>query len=96
MKQTFTEKFGKIYSYPYGPSFQEKATKALEDDDDLKNPHESLDFEHLFEEQYERVLLKKRMMKPFHLDCPVTKKQLCRCAFSDTPLEELDKKLHRG
>ena len=35
-------------------------------------------------------------MKPFHLDCKVTNKQLCRCAYSNTPLEELEKTLHRG
>lgn len=68
----------------------------MEDDDDQKNPYESLDFEHLFEDHYERVLLAKRTMKPFHLDCPVTRKQLCRCAHSKTPLEELEKTLHRG
>ena len=95
MKLTFTEKFGKIYAYPYGSSFQEKATKALEDDED-KHFMQHMENELLFEDQYERILLAKHGMRPFHLDCPVTKKHICRCAHSNTPLEELDKVLHRG
>ena len=61
MKQTFIEKFGQIYQYPYGSgtSFTEKATKALEDDQETK-PDEMLENQHLFNDMYERVLLGKR------------------------------------
>ena len=34
MKQTFLEKFGTLYAYPYPGSFTEKASKALIDDQD--------------------------------------------------------------
>lgn len=50
----------------------------------------------MFGEMYERVLLGKRNMAPFHLDCHVTKKQVCRCAFANLPLSELDKVLNRN
>lgn len=43
MKQTFLEKFGSLYDYPYGSgtSFTEKATKALVDDQE--KPNETLE-----------------------------------------------------
>ena len=96
MKQTFIEKFGQIYEYPYGSgtSFTEKATKALEDDQE--RPDEMLENQHLFSSMYERVLLGKRNMAPFHLNCEVTKKQICRCAFANLPASELDKVLYRN
>lgn len=76
MKQTFVEKFGQMYAYPYGSgiSFTEKATKALVDDQEDKNPDEMLENQHMFADMYERVLLGKRQMVPFHLNCEVTKK----------------------
>ena len=42
MKQTFVEKFGQMYSYPYGSGtcFTEKATKALVDDQEDCLPEE--------------------------------------------------------
>ena len=55
-----------------------------------------LENQHLFSEMYERVLLGKRSMAPFHLNCEVTKKQVCRCAFANLPLSELDKVLYRN
>lgn len=45
---------------------------------------------------YERVLLGKRQMVPFHLNCSVTKKQICRCAFANLPQGELNKVLNRN
>ena len=44
----------------------------------------------------ERVLLGKRAMAPFHLNCTITKKQVCRCALSNLPLQEIDRVLYRG
>ena len=45
---------------------------------------------------YERVLLGKRQMAPFHLNCAITNKQVCRCAFADLPQAELDRVLYRN
>ena len=36
---------------------------------------------------FERTLLGKRDLKAFHMECPVTKKLICRCEYSNTPLE---------
>jgi hypothetical protein len=45
---------------------------------------------------FERVMLQKLNMKPFHIDCPVTKKAMCWCAHSKTPLEELERSFNRN
>jgi len=45
---------------------------------------------------FERLLLQKQQLKPFHMDCPVTLKPICRCAHSKTPLEELERTLNRN
>jgi hypothetical protein len=41
-------------------------------------------------------MLQKLNMKPFHIDCPVTKKAMCWCAHSKTPLEELERSFNRN
>ena len=45
---------------------------------------------------FERVLLGKIDMRPFHMECPVTKKAICRCMHSKTPLEMLERELNRN
>ena len=55
-----------------------------------------LENQHLFKDMYERILLGKRKMQPFHLNCEITKKQICRCAFANLPAAELDKVLYRN
>mmetsp|Transcript_40963 Transcript_40963/g.53663 ORF Transcript_40963/g.53663 Transcript_40963/m.53663 type:complete len:106 (+) Transcript_40963:2-319(+) len=97
MKQTFVEKFGQMYAYPYGSgtSFTERATKALIDDQE-QNPDEMLENQHLFADMYERMLLGKRQLAPFHLNCDVTGKQVCRCAFANLAQTDLEKVLHRA
>jgi hypothetical protein len=42
------------------------------------------------------VMVQKMRMRPFHMDCPVTKKPICRCAHSKTPLEELERSFNRN
>ena len=46
--------------------------------------------------EFERVLSAKRDLKAFHMECPVTKKLICRCKYSNTPLEQLERQLNRN
>ena len=66
MQPTFLERFARVYEYPYGQSF-------LPNMDSVKVAATSQ------ADDFERRLLMKRQYRPFHVDCPVTRKYLCYC-----------------
>lgn len=65
-KQTFMERFSRVYEYPYGTSYLSSYVN-----ESGQEVMENL--------QFERVLQREREMKPFHLECSVTKKKICFC-----------------
>ena len=65
-KQTFTERFSRIYDYPYGSSYLSSY---------LSEPGREI-MENL---SFERILQRERDMRPFHVQCPVTMKKICFC-----------------
>jgi hypothetical protein len=72
MRQTFIEKFAKTYTYPYGTSFTAKTgNKSV----DQNSQSEAI----IAQEHCERILLGKRTMRPFHMECPKTQKRVCYC-----------------
>lgn len=70
MRQTFIEKFSKTYAYPYGASFVQTKGPVVES---------------FAQEHCERVLLGKRTMRPFHLECEKSKKRVCYCSGDSGP-----------
>lgn len=72
MRQTFIEKFAKTYTYPYGTSFISKS--------ESKSATQCSQTETIIAQEHcERVLLGKRTMRPFHIECPKTQKRVCYC-----------------
>lgn len=71
MRPTFLEKFGRIYTYPYGQSFLPEP---------VQNTIEQHDFE--------RIIQRKRTLRPFHLECKITKRRLCYCPNSGAISEQ--------
>ena len=75
LKPTFLEGFAKIYAYPYGSSFlpRECPQDTFFEPVALENTIAGV-------ATFERSLLKKRLLRPFHVDCGVTKKRVCYCS----------------
>jgi len=76
MKQTFLEGFAKIYTYPYGNSFLPRDTQAFRQQDEG-----TVGIEHTTAgvSVFERSIQRKRQLRPFHVDCGVTKRRVCYC-----------------
>lgn len=76
MKQTFLEGFAKIYAYPYGNSFLPRDTQAFRPYDEA-----TVGIEHTTTgaSVFERTIQRKRQLRPFHVDCGVTKRRVCYC-----------------
>ena len=76
MKQTFLEGFAKIYAYPYGNSFLPRDTQAFRPYDEgtvgIENTTTGASV-------FERSIQRKRQLRPFHVDCGVTKRRVCYC-----------------
>ena len=80
MRQTFVEKFSKIYQYPYG--HQTASGNEL-----LRAESQELTSENLTENAFERFKIGKKRLRPFHLDCQVSKKRLCTCNEAGTAMQ---------
>lgn len=86
MKPTFLEGFAKVYTYPYGNSFVPRDSSINQPYPDHQlaawnNVSEPPALEHTISgvSVFERSILKKRNLRPFHVDCKVTKRRVCYC-----------------
>jgi hypothetical protein len=84
LKSTFLEGFAKVYSYPYGNSFlpREKSTNSMDPTVGYwNNVMEPVALENTITgvSSFERLVAKKRNLRPFHVSCQVTKRRVCYC-----------------
>jgi hypothetical protein len=80
------EGFAKIYTYPYGNSFVPRDSSLNQPYPEQQlalwnNVTEPPALEHTISgvAVFERSLLRKRNLRPFHVDCRVTQKRVCYC-----------------
>ena len=85
LKTTFLEGFAKVYSYPYGNSFlpREKSTNYHPESTVgyWNNVLEPVALENTLAgvSTFERAVARKRNLRPFHVDCKVSKRRVCYC-----------------
>lgn len=84
LKPTFLEGFAKVYSYPYGNSFlpREKSTNYTDSAACFwNNVSEPVALENTITgvSTFERIVAKKRNLRPFHIGCSFTKRRVCYC-----------------
>ena len=60
------ERFAKTNEYPYGSSYLSSY---------LYEPGKEI----MENAQFERLIQRERDMRPFHMECPVTRKKVCFC-----------------
>ena len=60
------ERFAMVYDYPYGSGYLSSYT-----DEPAKEIFQTQNFE--------RIIRAEREMRPFHVACPVTHKNICFC-----------------
>jgi hypothetical protein len=65
------ERFSKTYDYPYGTSYLSSY---------LYEPGKEIMQNQIFEE----IIQNERRMKPFHIQCSITKKKVCFCSKNES------------
>jgi hypothetical protein len=60
------ERFSRVYDYPYGSSYLSSY---------LYEPGREI----MENQQFERLIQGERDMRPFHVGCPITNRNICFC-----------------